>query len=266
MSKKNVLDHGFVELVDAMGDDYRILQAARVSTGGAQSKGEKKDRGLIRYLYKNAHMTPFEQVVVTLHVKAPLFVARQWMRHRTGSFNEYSGRYSEMIEDFYTPQQLYYQGTSNHQGSGDPLDDETNLNELEAYREVVDESLGEYHALLDAGVAREQARMVLPVAQYTEFFMTMDLRNLLHFLELRMDAHAQAEIREYAFAIRELLDELYDTTNQRPSLRWTMDVFDEFLSLKESYYRALNAVGKESVELQMMLDYFAKEKEMEVGE
>ena len=121
-----VLDFGEVELIDRMGDDYRILQSARVSTGSSAKKGDKEDRGLIRYLYKNQHLSPFEQVQFTFRIKCPIFVARQWFRHRTFSYNEYSGRYSKMIEEMYLPENFRVQGIKNHQGSGLPISKEKN--------------------------------------------------------------------------------------------------------------------------------------------
>lgn len=244
--RQPVLDHGFVELVDIMGDDYRILQSARVSTGGAASKGHQKDKGLIRYLYKNKHLTPFEQVTTTWHVKAPLFVVRQWFRSRTQSYNEYSGRYSEMIKDFYTPDQLYYQSGMNHQGSGDAIDYDLNIEMLEDYQDTIDETLGLYEDLLESGVAKEQARMVLPVAQYTEFYMTVNLRNLFHFLELRLDAHAQWEIRQYAETMLQMLKDYSE-------LSWSIAAFEEFRELEEAFRSAINEAGTNTTGLLKML-------------
>lgn len=234
-NERRVLDHiGFVRLVDVMGDDYRVLQSARVSTGGDAAKGDKKDKALIRYLYKNKHLTPFEQVVTTWHVKAPIFTVRQWMRHRTQSFNEYSSRYSEMPDEIYMPTQLFKQSNSNHQGSGDELSTEetsdffADMNDI--YREVFDF----YDEMIETGVAKEQARMVLPVSQYTEFYTTVNLRNLFHFLALRLDNHAQFEIRMYAEAMLSLIKD-------RENLKWSVAAFEEFNELEQIFNKAVNA-------------------------
>ena len=247
--KKTVLDHGYVEIIDIMGDDYRILQSARISTGGEAEKGEKQDRGLIRYLYKNEHLTPFEQVVVTFRVKCPIFVARQWMRHRTMSYNEYSGRYSPMIEDHYTPNQFYYESDVNHQGSGGPLEPYENENVMNGYTDILDTVRYEYDIWLDYKVASEQARMIISVANYTEFYATVNLRNLLHFIELRTHHHAQYEIQVYADAILSMLDGY-------SGLKWTMAVFREFRDLKWSYMDAIAKCKSDTTPLKTSLDNF----------
>jgi thymidylate synthase (FAD) len=198
----HVLDHGHVRLVDWMGDDKRVVDAARVS----YQKGTKTasdDRCLIRYLLRNRHTTPFEKVRFEFHVKLPIFIARQWMRHRTGSFNEISARYSEMEDCFYSPRKMRKQSKSNRQGSSDEIVD---VDISSAYSR----SYSEYTALLEQGVAREQARMVLPAGIYTEFLWTVDLWNLMHFLSLRLDGHAQKEIRDYGQAILSLVGEHCD--------------------------------------------------------
>lgn len=249
MFRHDVLDHGFVELVDFLGDDQKILKSARVSTGSTGSKGDVKDRGLIRYLYKNKHLTPFEQVTMTFHVKCPIFVARQWMRHRTQSYNEYSARYSEMIEDVYTPIEVFRQSESNHQGrSTETVEDSSLITEdiREMYREVNDF----YNELLKDGVAKEQARVVMPVGQYTEFYTTMNLRNLFAFLTLRLDEHAQYEIRVYAEAMLEIIEHDMD------DLKWSVEVFREFFALEQAYTKAINACGKDSAPLLKTLQEF----------
>lgn len=235
-NERRVLDHvGFVRLIDVMGDDYRVLQSARVSTGGEASKGDKKDRGLIRYLYKNKHLTPFEQVVTTWHVKAPIFVARQWMRHRTQSFNEYSSRYSPMPMEVYLPGQLYQQSEQNHQGSGVELDPELNSDYLDDMNATFEDGLDMYTELIsEAGVAKEQARMVLSVSHYTEFYTTVNLRNLFHFLSLRLDEHAQFEIRMYAESMMSILKDL-------DGLKWSVAAFEEFNELEQIFNKAINA-------------------------
>ena len=248
-SKMIVLDHGHVEIIDIMGDDYRILQSARISTGGEAEKGEKQDKGLIRYLYKNEHLTPFEQVVVTLRVKCPIFIARQWMRHRTMSYNEYSGRYSPMIEDYYTPKQFYYESDVNHQGSGDSLEPYENENIINEYTDVLESARYEYDTWLIDKIASEQARMIISVANYTEFYATVNLRNLLHFIELRTHHHAQYEIQVYAEAILNMLDGY-------TGLKWTMAVFREFKDLKWSYMDAIAKCKSNTTPLKEALDNF----------
>lgn len=244
MKFKNVLNCGFVELVDVMGDDYRVLQAARVSTGGQASKSEKEDKGLIRYLYKNEHLSPFEQITLTFHVKAPLFVMRQWMRHRTFSYNEYSARYSKMINEYYVPDSFHKQSEKNHQGrTQEELDYDKYY---EDYTDSIEDSFVSYSDFLDDGMAKEQARCVLPLAQYTEVYMTVNLRNLFHFLELRLDSHAQYEIRVYAEAILEILESL-------GNLKWSIGVFKEFNELKTLLHEAINVAGRNTDSLKNWL-------------
>lgn len=205
----NVLDHGFVRLVDHMGDDARIVQAARVSYGKG-TRSSLEDAALIDYLMRHAHTSPFEMVEFTFHVKAPIFVVRQWFRHRTASVNEVSGRYSVMEELFYQPEPgaLRRQDRTNRQGSVGPLPPETAEEAGETIRAVQRNSYEAYQALLHHGLAREQARVVLPLSLYSEFYWKQNLHNLLHFLKLRMDAHAQREIQLYASAIAQLVREV----------------------------------------------------------
>ncbi len=197
--KHPVLSHGFVVLVDYMGNDAAIVQAARVSYGQG-TKSVRDDRGLIRYLMRHRHTTPFEMVEYKFLVRLPIFVARQWVRHRTVSLNEYSARYSVIPDEFEVPppEEVRHQSTRNRQGRGEPLPAEV----VEAFRSDLDrisrESYGAYQRALDAGVARETARLVLPVAYYTQWYWKINLHNLFHFLSLRLDAHAQEEIRLYA--------------------------------------------------------------------
>jgi thymidylate synthase (FAD) len=194
-----VLDKGFVRMVDYMGGDQRIVQSARVSYGEG-TKSFRQDRGLIHYLMRNWHTSPFEQVQITFHTKMPIFVARQWVRHRTARLNEISGRYSVMKDQFYVPEpeHICYQSESNKQGRAEclPLDDAMEVIRLmeEEQRDVY----ANYLSMLDKGVARELARSNLPLSLYTEWYWQIDLHNLFHFLRLRMDAHAQYEIRVYA--------------------------------------------------------------------
>jgi thymidylate synthase (FAD) len=196
-----VLDKGFVRLVDAMGDDTAIVQAARVSYGEG-TKSVREDAALIDYLMRHRHTSPFEMVEFKFHVKAPLFVVRQWFRHRTASVNEVSGRYSVLKEEFYEPEAWRRQAKRNKQGSEGAFSDEEATLQL---KEVERESYRAYHTLLERGIAREMARMVLPLNLYTEFYWKQDLHNLFHFLKLRLDPHAQWEIRQYASAIAQLV-------------------------------------------------------------
>lgn len=197
-----VLDDGFVRVVDYMGDDGAIVQAARVSYGKG-TKRVQEDRGLIRYLMRHAHTTPFEMCEIKLHVRVPMDAWRQWIRHRTASVNEYSTRYSEAIDAAQqTPPDAWrLQSAGNRQGSSGflPAEDGSRLSAEEA--ELQRRIRGVYEARLAAGVAREQARKDLPLATYTEAYWKIDLHNLLHFLALRMDEHAQEEIRAYATVI-----------------------------------------------------------------
>ncbi|HDL01248.1 MAG TPA: FAD-dependent thymidylate synthase [candidate division Zixibacteria bacterium] len=201
-----VLDHGFVRLVDYMGSDDAIVQAARVSYG-AGTKKVSEDRGLIRYLMRHKHTTPLEMVEFKFHVKLPIFVARQWIRHRTANVNEYSGRYSVMKGEFYTPEpsEIRYQSTVNKQGrSSKEVPDELK-NEMLSYMEISQkETYEKYMNYVDEGIARELARINLPLSMYTEWYWKIDLHNLFHFLRLRIDPHAQKEIQEYGLVMAEM--------------------------------------------------------------
>lgn len=194
-----VLDDGFIRVVDYMGADESIVQAARVSYG----KGTKKvhqDRGLIRYLMRHRHSTPFEMCEIKFHIRVPMDCWRQWIRHRTANVNEYSTRYSIAIDASQTtsPDEWRLQSSGNRQGSAGYLDNKSGADMTERERELQDLSRKVYNERLDAGIAREQARKDLPLSTYTEAYWKVDLHNLLHFLELRMDHHAQFEIRCYA--------------------------------------------------------------------
>ncbi len=201
-----VLDHGFVRVVDYMGDDAAIVQAARVSYG-AGTKTARDDAGLIRYLMRHWHTTPFEMCEIKLHVKLPVFVARQWIRHRTANVNEYSARYSILDREFYTPapDQLAAQSVVNNQGRGLALEGAEAERVLRLLRGDAERAFDHYEAMLaqddQQGLARELARMTLPMSTYTQWYWKTDLHNLFHFLRLRADAHAQYEIRVYADAI-----------------------------------------------------------------
>ncbi len=208
IDKIDVLDHGYVRLVDHMGDDLSIVRAARVSHNAAWRTGEDADKDvkLLTYLMKNNHSTPFEHVTLTFEVKAPIFVFRQWHRHRTWSFNEMSARYSELSEEFYLPDRdkLTTQSKDNKQGrTNTALPDVEVLTAI--MRQSNEDAFAVYRMLLKHGVARELARTVLPVATYSSMFATVNLWNLLRFLKLRMHEHAQYEIRVYADAMFELV-------------------------------------------------------------
>lgn len=208
-----VHEHGFVALLDAMPRlvprgqtaDGAIVQAARVSYG-VGTKQVSEDRGLIRYLLRHRHTTPFEMVEFKFHCAMPIFVARQWIRHRTASVNEYSGRYSVMPDRFYRPglDDIRKQSATNRQGRDEPLDAAT-AEEFLAFLAASEEQYSRYAALMEKGVAREIARIALPQSLYTEWYWKIDLHNLLRFLSLRMDAHAQKEIRDYASAMHGLI-------------------------------------------------------------
>ncbi len=201
-----VLDKGFVRLVDYFGGDQRIVQSARVSYGEG-TKSVSQDGALIDYLLRHQHTSPFEQVVMTFHVKMPIFVARQWVRHRTGRMNEVSGRYSIMKEEFYVPEaeKVAPQSKDNKQGrASEAFDSETANRIINQLEEGQKSSYENYSELLDAGLAREIARINLPLSLYTEFYWEMDLHNLFHFLKLRLDSHAQYEIRVYAEVMLEM--------------------------------------------------------------
>jgi thymidylate synthase (FAD) len=209
MERVDVLDHGYVRLVDHMGSDLSIVRAARVSYDAAWRAGENEgsDQRLINYLWSHKHTTPFESVTFTFEVHAPIFVFRQWHRHRTWSFNELSARYRELPEEFYIPaaDQLLAQSSNNKQGRGDELDEAVVEAAQEAMRTIGARAFLAYQSMLEAGVAREIARSVLPVGTYSTMFATVDLLNLLKFLTLRCDSHAQFEIRVYADAMRDLV-------------------------------------------------------------
>ena len=201
-----VLDKGFVRLVDYFGGDQRIVQSARVSYGEG-TKSVSQDGALIDYLLRHQHTSPFEQVVMTFHVKMPIFVARQWVRHRTGRMNEVSGRYSIMKDEFYVPAEdkVAPQSTDNKQGRAtEAFDKETADKIIAQLEEGQKEAYENYSELIESGLAREIARINLPLSLYTEFYWEMDLHNLFHFLKLRLDSHAQYEIRVYAQVILEM--------------------------------------------------------------
>jgi thymidylate synthase (FAD) len=242
-----VLDHGFVRVIDYMGDDAAIVQAARVSYG----KGTKKvsdDTGLINYLLRHRHTTPFEMCEIKYHVKVPIFIARQWIRHRTANVNEYSARYSVLDREFYIPsvEQLAMQSKQNHQGRGDVLEGDEAQRVLDLLKEDATRNYDHYVEMLNedpdgnvidkgrGGLARELARMNLTLNAYTQWYWKIDLHNLLHFLSLRSDAHAQYEIRVYADAMLETVE------------RWVPIAHKAFLQYRVGGV-TLSAAGLETV-------------------
>ncbi len=213
-----VLDHGFVRVIDYMGDDSSVVQSARVSYG----KGTKKisnDKGLIKYLMRHRHSTPFEMCEIKFHIKLPIFIARQWIRHRTANVNEYSARYSILDKEFYIPsaENLAAQSQINNQGRGDALTDDEASNVIQILKNDAEQTYANYETLLNEnssggvldagklGIARELARMNLTLNTYTQWYWKIDLNNLLHFLALRADDHAQYEIRVYADVMLDLV-------------------------------------------------------------
>lgn len=214
-----VLDHGFVRVVDYMGDDSSIVQAARVSYGKG-TKQVNQDAGLINYLLRHRHTTPFEMCEIKFHLKMPIFVARQWIRHRTANVNEYSARYSVLDKEFYIPkpEELAAQSVKNHQGRGEEaLSEEEALRVIEILKGDSDQCYAHYEELMNTsasgetidpsrkGIARELARMNLPINIYTQWYWKIDLHNLMHFLFLRADSHAQYEIRVFAEAMLDVV-------------------------------------------------------------
>ncbi|HOJ94423.1 MAG TPA: FAD-dependent thymidylate synthase [Fervidobacterium nodosum] len=217
--EKNILDKGFVRLVDMMGDDYAAVKAARVSYGQGL-KTPERDKALIMYLMEHGHETPFEHIVFTFHAKVPLFVARQWFRHRIGSFNEISQRYTEIKdEEFYIPSNVRVNVPEDRQKAVQLNDEELLRKVIDMMENVFDESYKIYKELIGLGVARELARIVLPLATYTQFYWTVNARSLMNFLNLRADSHAQWEIQQYAIAIADIFKE---------TCPWTYEAFIKY--------------------------------------
>ena len=246
-----ILDHGFIRVVDYMGDDSSIVQSARVSYG----KGTKKvstDSGLIKYLMRHRHSTPFEMCEIKYHVKLPIFVARQWIRHRTANVNEYSARYSILDKEFYLPskENLAAQSTSNRQGRGKVINGKQADNILEILKKDAEQTYNNYETMLNErydgttideenqGLARELARMNLTLNTYTQWYWKTDLLNLLNFLSLRADSHAQYEIRAYAQAMTETLK------------KWVPITFEAFMDYRVG---AMELSAKGKVVIQKMI-------------
>lgn len=235
-------EHGFIALVDCMPRlapqgqtaDSAIVQAARVSYGHGTKK-VNEDRGLIRYLMRHHHSTPFEMVEFKFHIAMPVFIARQWIRHRTANVNEYSARYSVLPDRFYHPSMdnVRRQSMTNRQGGEEPIDAST-AQQFLAYLDKAEALYADYQSLLDAGVSREMARCGLPLSVYTEWYWKCDLHNILHFLALRMDAHAQQEIRDYAFAMYALIE---------PVCPLAMEAFRDY---------RLNAISLTAIEIEAL--------------
>ncbi|MBI4064606.1 MAG: FAD-dependent thymidylate synthase [Elusimicrobia bacterium] len=215
--EEKVLDKGFVRLIDFMGGDAGVVLGARVSYAQGL-KGDEKDRKLVSYLLRHSHMTPFEQAVFKFHVKMPIFVMRQLVRHRFASINEESARYREMTEDFYVPAAFRGQDVKNKQGSLKTPD--LNQGRLAAkYEETTRQTYAAYKELINTGVAREMARMVLPVSLYTQIYWTINARSLMNFILLRAESHAQWEIQQYAMACAKFF---------KAKMPWTWEAFLRF--------------------------------------
>jgi len=237
------LNHGFVRLVDYMGNDGSIVQAARVSYGKG-TKTVKEDRTLIRYLMRHQHTTPFEMVEFKFHVKLPIFVARQWIRHRTANVNEYSGRYSIMPDEFYLPENdvIKPQSLTNRQGrSDDEVPAEIRKRVIDILNDGQKYSFDGYNEMLENNISRELARINLPLSLYTQWYWKIDLHNLFHFLKLRIDKHAQYEIRVFALAMAEIVKKVVP-------LAW--EAFEDYI---------LNSITLTKTDLEVLKRYIPKE-------
>ena len=255
-----VLDHGFVSLVDYMGTDESIERAARVSYGYG-TRRQNMTRGLLRYLRRHKHTTPSEMVEFKFHCCMPMFIARQWIRHRTASVNEYSGRYSLMPMLFYTPEegQLQTQSAQNNQGrSGVPVDEKVHREAIARFNEIREKSQAAYEWMSEQEIARELARIDLPLSTYTQWYWKIDLHNLLHFLKLRVDSHAQWEIQEYGRVMAGMLKKVtplsyeawidYDVCGGQLS-RMELDALRSLVSLVgEELQTSATKIGVESLE------------------
>ena len=266
-TKIDCLDKGFVEIVDVMPRiipdgqtcDYAIAQMARVSYGQG-TKSVNEDKGRIRYLLRHNHTSPFEGIDFKLHMKMPIFIARQMIRHRTVSLNEISARYSVMKDEFYIPdvEDLRKQSTTNKQGGEETFDKESSQEFVDKIDLNCKDAYSLYLQMLDAGVSREQARMVLPLNLYTEWYWKQNLHNLLHLLSLRADAHAQKEIRVYADAILELIT---------PLVPWTIEAWNDYHPMREAI--SLTKLEKDAISnsnLQGNLAEIASENKREQAE
>ena len=243
------LDHGFVRLIDYMGSDEAIVQAARVSYGKG-TKQVTQDRDLIRYLMRHQHTSPFEMVEFKFHCKLPIFVARQWIRHRTASINEYSLRYSEAVNQFYIPEPevIRLQSKINKQGrSSEMVPTELQQEVLSILKKHTQKAWEDYEALEQADLARELARIHLPVSLYTEWYWKLNLHNLLHFLKLRLDPSAQYEIRVYAETIAEIV---------KTAVPLTWEAFEDYVLYAETFSRQEVEMLKQALDtLQTAVDW-----------
>ncbi len=229
-----VLDKGFIRIVDFMGNEDSIVNAARISYGKG-TKTSRDDRALLRYLMRHRHTSPFEMTEITLHIKAPIFIVRQWVRHRTANFNEYSARYSELENEFYYPSQniLGRQSEINKQCSEGSFHDEDYNEIISTMQNICKSAYEAYEKLLKKGLARESARGILPINIYTQFYWKIDAHNLMHFLRLRLPTNAQQEIREYALII-------YDIFKQwMPNV---IDAFEEYMLSSKTYSKTENEI------------------------
>lgn len=209
--KTPVLDKGFVRLVDVMGSDLSVVNSARISFAKESKEFTNKDEKLLKYLWKHKHTSPFRHATLQFHIKAPLFVIRQWQKHQVGcAWNEVSGRYVEFDAEFYTPEKWRMQSQDNKQGSYGAIADQKEAHDY--YEQALMVCVDEYNNLLNAGVCKEQARFVLPLSLYTECYWTASLQAVMHFLSLREDSHSQLEIQEYAKAVRHLSLEHFPTS------------------------------------------------------
>jgi thymidylate synthase (FAD) len=228
-----------------MGDDAAIVQAARVSYGKG-TKTLNEDRGLIRYLLRHKHTTPFEMVEFKFHIKVPIFIARQWIRHRTANVNEYSGRYSEMKDEFYLPdlEQIRPQSTMNKQGRGDEMLEENVAADI---RKTLLNSqvklFDEYKDVLDKGLSRELARINLPLSNYTEWYWKIDLHNLFHFLRLRMDSHAQYEIQEYGKVMGQIVKQV---------VPYAWEAYEDYILEAENFSKSELKLLKELIDFKKL--------------
>lgn len=213
-----VLDKGFVRYIDHMGSDLRIVEAARISYQ-SPSKGDDADKKLLHYLYKNRHTSPFEMCKITFNIKMPIFVMRQFVRHRMQNLNEVSARYTELPDDFYIPDNFRLQDTKNKQSSGDFVSSLTNGLARENLKKQCQTAYDLYKQMLTNGISREMARFVLPVSIYTEIYCCWDLKNLMHFFSLRDDPHAQWEHQEYGRAMKRIATELFP---------WTLEAYEKY--------------------------------------
>lgn len=221
--KKEVLDKGFIEIIDKLGSDLTVVNSARVSFGKRKEKYDDNDRKLVRYLAKNKHWSPFRHMMVQFHVKAPEFVMRQWYKHVVGiettsgsstkdhAWNEISGRYVP-VSDFYKPDNWRKQSGDNKQASEGSIEDQKTANEI--FESAMEFILVSYQKLLDAGVAKEQARMLLPLNQYSEVYWTASFQAIMNFIDLRVEATAQWEIQQYALAMKEMMFEIFPETTK----------------------------------------------------